>query len=773
MNNLKRYTILIIPFMVFVFLGEMIIDDLTPSKGDLVEGYPVRKWGFDYIEKHGELPHWYPHLFGGMPSYSAYSFSPSDPVGETLRPFLFNFGIKFWFYFSIGGIGMFLFLRRKKLDHIPSLLGALSFALTPYLFGLINAGHGTKIFTFAYLPFVMLAIDYILSGSSWKGVLYLGLATALQLWAKHPQIVYYTWMLVVLVWLWTQVSALIRRRWSHKVEGKHNLILLAALLLAGLLVVDPFVSVMEFQGHSTRGAPSVLDKTGETETGTKWNYATAWSLHPKETVSFIYPNFYGLQNYPTRDVKSAAYWGFMSMTQSTYYLGLVVLLMAILGLTLKKPDRESWLWIIATVLILLVGFGKNFPLLYRPLFELAPMFSKFRVPSMIYILLPLTVGVLGARGLQTVLSTLRGENQQELKKLRSRALIVFGSIAAISLLLLIFSGSVSYLKAGQNPVSQQVLDLREELFIKGAFIALLISSSCMAAIWVGIKKIISPLVVGTLLIGVALVDFWIVNHEFLNLSKTTQVEGKFERARRSRVITRLNQDKDNYRILPVDDPSSNFFAYFGISSVSGYRPVKIRKYQDLLDAGGLNQDHIRNMLNVKYFVGRQGIQEIGTALPKAWFISEVISLKDQKTSLEKTLESFDPAQKAVIVKYDGPQINPESTGEVIVENYEEHEIKLKTSSVTGGVLVLSEIYYAPRWIATVDGEETPIYQTNHVLRSVYVPPGEHEVIFRFDDSLFKTTRLISRISLTLLLLSIVFIHREKLKGLKEFLPSGK
>ncbi len=773
MNNLKRYTILIIPFMVFVFLGEMIIDDLTPSKGDLVEGYPVRKWGFDYIEKHGELPHWYPHLFGGMPSYSAYSFSPSDPVGETLRPFLFNFGIKFWFYFSIGGIGMFLFLRRKKLDHIPSLLGALSFALTPYLFGLINAGHGTKIFTFAYLPFVMLAIDYILSGSSWKGVLYLGLATALQLWAKHPQIFYYTWMLVVLVWLWRQVSALIKRRWSHKVEGKHNLILLAALLLAGLLVVDPFVSVMEFQGHSTRGAPSVLDKTGETETGTKWNYATAWSLHPKETVSFIYPNFYGLQNYPTRDVKSAAYWGFLSGTQSTHYLGLVVLLMAILGLTLKKPDSESWLWIIATVLILLVGFGKNFPLLYRPLFELAPMFSKFRVPSMIYILLPLTVGVLGARGLQTVLSTLRGENQQELKKLRSRALIVFGSIAAISLLLLIFSGSVSYLKTGQQPVSQQVLDLREELFIKGALIVLLISSSCMAAIWVGIKKIISPLVVGTLLIGVALIDLWIVNHEFLNLSKTTQVEGKFERARSSRVIKKLLKDKNHYRILSVDDPSSNFFGYFGISSVSGYRPVKIRKYQDLFDAGGLNQDHVRNMLNVKYYVGRQGIQEIGTALPKAWFISEVISLKDQKTSLEKTLESFDPSQKAVIVNYDGPQINPESTGEVIVENYEEHEIKLKTSSVTGGVLVLSEIYYAPRWIATVDGEETPIYQTNHVLRSVYVPPGEHEVIFRFDDSLFKTTRLISRISLTLLLLSIVFIHREKLKGLKEFLPSGK
>ena len=297
--------------MVFIFLGEMIIDDLSPSQGDLVEGYPVRQWGRNYMEEHDEIPHWFPHLFSGMPSYSAYSFSPSDPVWETLRPVLLNLGFQFWFYFSIGGVGMYLFLRRKKLDQIPALLGALSFALTPYLFGLINAGHGTKIFTFAYLPFVLMAVDYILSGSSWKGVLYLGLATAFQIWAKHPQIVYYTWMLVVLVWLWTQVSALIRRRWSHKVEGKHNLILLAALLLAGLLVVDPFVSVMEFQGHSTRGAPSVLDKTGETETGTKWDYATAWSLHPKETVSLIYPYFFGLHNYPTSYVEKRAYWGFL------------------------------------------------------------------------------------------------------------------------------------------------------------------------------------------------------------------------------------------------------------------------------------------------------------------------------------------------------------------------------------------------------------------------------------------------------------------------------
>lgn len=179
------------------------------------------------------------------------------------------------------------------------------------------------------------------------------------------------------------------------------------------------------------------------------------------------------------------------------------------------------------------------------------------------------------------------------------------------------------------------------------------------------------------------------------------------------------------------------------------------------------------MLNVKYFVGKKGIQEIGTVLPKAWFVSEVVSVNDQKVSLERTLEPFNPAQKAIVVNYDRPQINPESLGSVVVKNYEENEIRMKTSSGTGGLLVLSEIYYAPRWISTIDGEQTPIYQTNHVLRSVYVPKGEHEVVFYFDDSLFKTTRLISRISLTLLLFLIVIIHREKLEELKRFIPVTK
>ena len=41
---------------------------------------------------------------------------------------------------------------------------------------------------------------------------------------------------------------------------------------------------------------------------------------------------------------------------------------------------------------------------------------------------------------------------------------------------------------------------------------------------------------------------------------------------------------------------------------------------------------------------------------------------------------------------------------------EENRIELVSKTDTGGLLVLSEIYYKPGWIAKVNDIETPIYK---------------------------------------------------------------
>ena len=175
-----------------------------------------------------------------------------------------------------------------------------------------------------------------MKNKSIKSLCVLSLVTALQLWANHPQIVYYTWMIIGFYYIWNIILEYKNQSLSLKTIARQTGGILVSLLVAFLIVSDPYKEIYTFQKHSNRGAKSVLDKTNETSSGTDWQYATQWSFHPKELISFVYPYFYGLQNFSSRDLKSAAYWGYMPFTQSTHYLGLIVLILASIGALLKK-----------------------------------------------------------------------------------------------------------------------------------------------------------------------------------------------------------------------------------------------------------------------------------------------------------------------------------------------------------------------------------------------------------------------------------------------------
>mgnify|MGYP003304909528 FL=1 len=76
-------------------------------------------------------------------------------------------------------------------------------------------------------------------------------------------------------------------------------------------------------------------------------------------------------------------------------------------------------------------------------------------------------------------------------------------------------------------------------------------------------------------------------------------------------------------------------------------------------------------------------------------------------------------------------------------------------------MVLSETYSKSGWKATINGSQSKIYQTNHILRSVYVPKGKSEIIFWYDTSSFNKTRILSRISFLIVLFSMGMLFRKK------------
>ena len=772
-NSMKKYLPLLITIIPALFLYRMIIFGEIVTANDDLARHPINEWRDKYIAENENMPQWYPNLFSGMPSYGGYIYMTGDPTKLFRNTILFNLGLKVWFFLSLGGFGTFFLLKTLGSSSNAGVLGGLITGLTPYGFGLVNAGHLNKIFAMAYVPWVLACFLVFMKKKSLKSICVLSLITALHLWANHPQIVYYTWMIIGFYYVWSIGTDYKNKSFSLASKLYELGGVLIALFLAFIMVSDPYNEVYTFQKHSNRGAKSVLEKMEETSLGTNWNYATQWSFHPKEVISFVYPYFYGLQNFSTRDLKSAAYWGYMPFTQSTHYLGLIALILASIGALLKKPDKISLFFWITTILILITGFGKFFPLLYKPFFELFPFFSKFRIPSMIYALLPITISILAAKGYDILVSS-KGE-----KHIFKKAFYFVGGIVAVSFLFLIVSDFMidfSSSKDGRynSSIQGQLRSIRYDLFNKGCFLAISVSLCFLGLYYSYVKNKISKSLFNFGVIGLIILDLGILNNEFINVKPKKNMDRMFKK---NSIIDHLISDKSNFRVFPADEITSNKYSYWNVESIGGYRPIKLRAYQDLMDAGGFNRSHILDMLNVKYVLTRKkinnpnfipvgdmkGIYENKKVLPKAWIIGDLKIVESQKESLMETLMTgFNPYSSAVVLKYEGDDMPANVNGQAIIKLKEENKIEINCQSETGGLLVLSEVYYKPGWKAFVNGVETKIYQTNHILRSVYIPSGESEVLFEYDDSRWQNTRMLSRISILTVLMLIGFsILRER------------
>jgi hypothetical protein len=62
--------------------------------------------------------------------------------------------------------------------------------------------------------------------------------------------------------------------------------------------------------------------------------------------------------------------------------------------------------------------------------------------------------------------------------------------------------------------------------------------------------------------------------------------------------------------------------------------------------------------------------------------------------------------------------------------------------------VLSDVAY-PGWRVTVDEVEQPLILANYLLSAVYLPPGDHQVAFRYEPGSVRFGMVVSLLSLVL------------------------
>ena len=459
------------------------------------------------------------------------------------------------------------------------------------------------------------------------------------------------------------------------------------------------------------------------------------------------------------------------------------LLIGLLG----KKELIHWFLLITSLLALFISFGKHFTPIYNVFYNFFPYFNKFRVPHMILILLQFNVAILAAFGLDNLIKIKKGN-------IPKWFWIFCGSIGLFIIVLSIGSPFVESFVRDSFPLprtsdvlaAQNLNNLRWDLWINDSWLMIILFVSFLVLVWLWINKTISKQLFFSLIILFAVIDISIVNHKIIKPSRKSGRSSQMISNRAvdkffttDEIVTYLKSDQNNFRIYPIGPLfGESRFAAFGLESIGGYHPAKLKIYNDFLQrTGNAASIPVLRMMNTKYLISPQRIEnpyltlvkqgmlksaqgnipvevyKLTDFMPRAWFVKNIEVIDDENIYKKIVESSFDPEVLAFV----NQSVDYPSKEKAEIINFEKHsnKISISTKSLGNQFLVLSEVYYPLRWKAYINGNETQIVKVNGVIRGVSLPKGQHKIEFIYDNSAFYTGRIISFISLGFLFCMLV------------------
>ena len=783
MNLIKIIKPHFIVLLIFVAISFIYFSPLI--EGKMLEMHDIKQWQgmskeiTDFRNETGEEALWTNSMFSGMPAYQIAARSNGNLIQYVAK--IITFGMprpaNLLFLYLLG---FYILLLSLKIDYRLSAIGAIAFAFSSYFFIIIQAGHMTKAQAIAYLPMVVAAVLYTYRGKMFLGGLLTALTVALQLYANHLQITYYLVLILLLIGL-VQLIKDIQANNLVDFLKRTGVLILAALLASGTSFTR-LATTMEYGKDSTRGKSELTDNIDNKTTGLDKDYATQWSYGITESFTLLIPNFYGGASQGSLSENSETYqaikrspnakklikqlplyWGDQPIVSGPTYAGSIVIFLFFLGLFFVKSKMRIWL-IIATILSLMLAWGKNFMPLTDFFLDYFPGYNKFRAVSMILIIAEFTIPLLGFLALNKFLvskhSELEKKKPLQLAFYLSGGLCIFFALFASLLFDFVGLQDINLEKNGW-PIDALQSD-RANLLKTDAWRSFIFITLTFSLLWLFIKnKIQSKYVI--LSIGVLiLLDMWTVNKRYLNndhFARKSKVEKPYNKTQADQQI--LRDTDPNYRVFnssvsTFNDASTSYFH----KSIGGYHGAKLKRYQELIERHiSMGNQAVINMLNTRYIINRNGqVQKNSAALGNAWFVSKINFVENADEEIN-ALSGFDPKSTAVIDKRFSDQIInvlDSNTGNINLLEYRPNYLKYNSESVNEGIAIFSEIYYDKGWNAYIDGEKKSHFRANYVLRGMKIPSGNHIVEFKFEPLTYKIGETVSLTSSIILLLLLSF-----------------
>ncbi|MBB3187745.1 YfhO family protein [Microbacter margulisiae] len=779
-------------------------------EGKVVIGHDNQTWAgmsketMDYNATHKTPTLWTNSMFGGMPTYQIAMKTPADAVS-----FIYSFFTVFprpVYYLILYLIGFYILMLALRINPWLSMIGAAAFAFASYNFIIIAAGHSSKAITIAYMAPVIGSVVMAFRERRWLGAILTAIFLGLGIKAGHFQIVYYVLIIILILGISELIYSIKDKQFGDFLKTLGALGI--SLVLAVGINATTLLTTYEYGQYSMRGQGSSASQNHQSNKGgLDKDYITQWSYGIGETLTLLIPDFRGGASDGTLTENSATgqkldalgadasqimstqkwplYWGNQPMTSGPVYVGAIVCFLFVLGLFLVE-GRYKWWLLAATILSVMLAWGKNFGLMTDFFIDHVPMYNKFRTVSMILVIAGYTMPILAVLAIQRIV---KGEyDQEKFKKALYWSLGITGGLSLLFALIPSLAGN--FMSPSDNQFTgnyaflQNTLPIdRESLLRSDAFRSFIFILLAGAAIWLFTKKKINTSWLYISLGVLILLDMYPVAKRYLNdsnfESKTVAASIKPSVADKA-----ILQDTTYYRVLnlsvsPFNDASTSYFH----KSIGGYHGAKLREYQDLIDAQlipeiesifssfkqaktaadiqqPLAAQVVLNMLDMKYLIYDPQAPPILNpyANGSQWLIRKVVTVPDQAAALQK-VGQIDTKHEAVVTQSVATTLpssfGSDTTATITLQKYEPNKLVYDYQSKSPQIAVFSEIYYPKGWNAYIDGKKVPFVKADYLLRAMALNAGQYQIMFRFDPKSYSLGNAISMISSILLILFVL------------------
>ncbi len=698
--------------------------------------------------KKGILPLWNPHQACGFPLIGMLEVGIFFPLNALiyLLPQLYGWDALILARFFLAGFLMYWFMRTLRFDRIPSLVSGIVFMFTGPMVLLQYWFANVDIIT----PLLFLCLERLIRSPTPRHLSFTALAVGLTFFGGHPEHIFFVNGLGFMFFCFRLFTL------RSFTEPKKVIVFLAGAYVLGIalsaIVLFPFLYNLATQFWINH-PPHVGTTTGEVI---------------NRVLTLAIPYFFQKETL-TYDFTFSGWWG--------GYIGTLPLALAFLSLWGKQRRGLNYFFAVLAFLII----GKAYALPIINWIGYLPIFSVCRYYIHTTHLFAFTIAVLAAMGVRTILA---GRH-------------VFNKGLLFSLLLMAITGVYLFCFRNEKhfPLSVQasVFTLAILIIFQGL---LLIKDKG----WLKVKHIALILAV---LVGLEL--FCYIHRErpkrFDSFPKVPYIEfiKSLPESNRSYGVfwsfypnTATGYQLDDlgiyFSLLPA-----RFVSFINNLVVPNYfkntlRPPALRvvpimsgkPYLDLLNLGyiiapsnmtpdkelfakTIGKENSQNRL----LYGREvNIYRRPDVFPRAFIVHRAIFEPNEERIFE-TIKGVQDKFKDVAVISRAPvevidrQLSAaplRDNSAAAIKTYTPNEVIVNARLENAGLLVLSDTFH-PDWKAYVDGHPAEIFATDYLIRSVFLPPGTHQVRFVFLPLSFYAGACLSAASL--LFIFLLLIRKQK------------